>query len=428
MPRRFALWFPVFLLLLAASGADRAAAGEVEDILRAALALACAEPPLAVDDMAAALPGGAEAVDDKPLEMGGVSFGWRRSFDFAAGGRLRVIRFAPQGGLRRIDAEYAAPHGGARRPEMAVVAGPDCAVRDARRLTYDAEGRAETIEVLDPAFAPTGVTEPLNPPVPEGVDAVGVTVALIDSGVNYLLPMIAARLARDADGAALGFDYWDLDDRPFDANPARSPFFPQRHGTRVASVILSEAPNVRLIPYRYPRHTPARWADLIADAAAKGARVVNLAMGSNRADDWHGFVAAVKANEHVLFVVSAGNNGRDIDRRPVYPAAFNLDNMIVVTSADGFGAPAPGSNWGKRTVDLAVPGERIPVIDFSGTPTTASGASFAAPRVTALAARLAAAHPDWRAAELKSAIIARARMTDAAGPLTTRYGVLHPTR
>ncbi|MCH7888300.1 MAG: S8 family serine peptidase, partial [Proteobacteria bacterium] len=175
-----------------------------------------------------------------------------------------------------------------------------------------------------------------------------------------------------------------------------------------------------------PRPDPARWADLVADAAAVGARVVNLAMGSNRAADWGAFVAAVKANPHILFVVSAGNDGRDIDRRPVYPAAFNLDNMIVVTSADGFGAPAPGSNWGKRTVDLLVPGERVPVIDFAGARTTASGASFAAPRVTALAARLAAAHPEWRAAELKEAIIARARMTDAGGPPTTRYGVLDP--
>ena len=64
------------------------------------------------------------------------------------------------------------------------------------------------------------------------------------------------------------------------------------------------------------------------------------------------------------------------------------------------------------------------MIAFDGQPTTASGASFAAPRVTALAARLLAAHPDWRAAELKAAIIARARLIDATGRLTSRYGFL----
>ena len=108
---------------------------------------------------------------------------------------------------------------------------------------------------------------------------------------------------------------------------------------------------------------------------------------SNRPEPWRAFARAMADNPDILFVVSAGNDGRDLDRRPVYPAAFKADNMLVITSADGFGDPAPGSNWGKGTVDLLVPGERIPVIDFNGRAAFASGASFAAPRVTALAAQ-----------------------------------------
>ena len=49
-------------------------------------------------------------------------------------------------------------------------------------------------------------------------------------------------------------------------------------------------------------------------------------------------------------------------------------------------------------------------------------------RVTALAARLLATNPDWTTAELKNAIIARARLTDATGVLASRYGVLDPLR
>ena len=403
-----------------------ATAGEVEDALTAAVALACAEDVGDAAAMAAALPGGATALADAPMTMGEESFGWRRDFALGQTAILRITRLAPWGKLRRIEADYASVTGGAPRPEAAVIAGPDCRVHDARRLIYDAAGNAEAIEILDAALAPTGVREPLNPAVPDGTDPGGVTVALVDSGVNYLLPAIAAALARDASGRALGYDYWDLDDRPFDANPARSPFFPQRHGTRVASVILREAPAVRLVVYRYPRPDPARWADLVADAAAAGARIVNLAMGGNRTSDWAVFAEAARDHGDILFVVSAGNNGRDLDRKPVYPAAYAIDNMIVVSSADGFGQPAPGSNWGKGTVDILAPGERIPVIDFHGRATTDSGSSFAVPRVTALAARLAAAHPDWRAAELKAALIARARMIDGAGPLTTRYGLLDP--
>ncbi len=432
MARRSFNLVGLLAVVLGAVAPSQLVAGEIEAVLRSAVALACADQPGGGEDsaaaIAAALPGGAVVIAETPLKMGETSFGWRRRFALATGARLRLTRLAPFGTLRRIEAEYSAVHAGSPRPEVMVVAGANCRVSAARRLIYDADGRAEAIEVLDSEFAPTGKREPLNPPLPDGVDPGGVTVAVVDSGVNYLLPEIAQKLARDDRGKALGFDYWDLDDRPFDANPARSPFFPQRHGTRVASVILREAPSVRLIAYRYPRPDPARWSLLIADAAAKGARVVNVAMGSNRAEDWESFVAGLEAHAEVLFVVSAGNDGRDIDRRPVYPAAFNLDNMIVVTSADGFGAPAPGSNWGKRTVDLLVPGERVAVIDFAGRPSVASGASFAAPRVTALAARLAAANPEWRAPELKEAIISRARMTDASGPITTRYGFLDPLR
>ncbi len=408
-----------WLLIPVSAGAEPVAA-----LLKQAVALACVEEPLAADAMARALIPGARVASDEPLTMGDQNFGWRRQIILDGGVRLDITRLEPWGALRRIDIQYRA--GG--RPEIMVIANGNCAITAARRLRYGANGRAESIEILGPDLAPTGVSEPLNPAVPSGIDPGGVTVALIDSGVNYLLPEINRRLARDGQGGLLGYDYWDMDDRPFDANPARSPFFPQRHGTRVASVILGEAPDVRLIPYRYPRSDPARWADLVADAAANGARVVNMAMGSNRAEDWGDFVAAVEAQADILFVVSAGNDDRNIDRRPVYPAAFNLDNMIVVTSADGFGRPAPGSNWGKGTVDLAVPGERIAVTDFHGNPATASGSSFAAPRVTALAARLLAANPEWGATELKAAIIARARMTDAGGPPTTRYGFLDPAQ
>ena len=397
-----------------------AAAGTVTALLIKALDLACVEQPLDADAMAGALSAGARAARDDPLTMGEREFGWRRRFTLGDGGRLNITRIQPWGSLRRIEVQYAFHE----RPEMMIVAAGDCVINAARRLLYGADGRPHSIEILGPDLSPTGETLALDPPAPSGEDPGGVTVALIDSGVNYLLAKINAGLARDGDGKLLGYDYWDMDDRPFDANPARSPFFPQRHGTRVASVILAEAPGLRLIPYRYPRPDLSRMAALVADAAAQGARIVNLAMGSNQPEPWRAFARAMADNPDILFVVSAGNDGRDLDRRPVYPAAVTANNMLVITSADGFGDPAPGSNWGKGTVDLLVPGERVPVIDFNGRAALASGASFAAPRVTALAARLLMGNPEWTARQLKAAIIARARLVDGAGRLTSRYGFL----
>ena len=416
---------------LAALLAAAPAGGQSDDpakLLRAAIAIACEDELSDLADMARQLPGGATGLSHDTVELAGTRFGWRRLFRLDSGAGLEINRVAPGGRLRRLHADYLAPWPGGPRPAMTAIAGPDCVVHHGRRLSYGKQGSPETLELLDSGLAPTGEVEPLNPPVPAGQDPGGVTVALVDSGVNYLLPEIARSLARDAEGRALGYDFWDLDERPFDANPARSPFFPQRHGTRVASVLLDEAPRVRLIPYRYPRPDLSRMARLVRDAAAKGARVVGVSLGSNRRDEWASFEAAAEAAPEILFVVSAGNNGRDIDQTPVYPAALELDNMIVVSSADGFGDPAPGANWGTRTVDLLVPGERIPVIDFRGQPTRASGSSFAAPRVVALAARLLARHPEWDPAALKNAIFARATMSDAGGPPRVSQGLIADPR
>jgi subtilisin family serine protease len=324
-----------------------------------------------------------------------------------ANDRLLVVTATrAAGSLRRVT--YAVHDLTAERPIMILLAGGDCAPLHARAIRYDDDGTALELVLYAADLATGQAVEPLNPPIPEGTDPGGVTVAHIDSGVNYRLPQIAARLARDGDGRMLGRDLWDDDGRPFDGDTGRSPFFPIRHGTPVASLLVKEAPAVRLLPIRYPRPEMARMAEAVEIAAAAGARIVALPMGSRDPDDWAAFAEAAQAHQEILFVVSAGNDGRDIDAAPLYPASLPLDNMVVVTSADAFGRLAPGSNWGRASVDLMVPAEGIEVTDYRGARGTASGSSYAVPRVAALAARLLARNPDWVTATLKRALFARA--------------------
>jgi hypothetical protein len=155
----------------------------------------------------------------------------------------------------------------------------------------------------------------------------------VDSGVNYLLPEIASRLARTSDGEILGYDYWDLDRRPFDALPLPDPFFPDHHGTPIASLVLEEAPVAKLIPYRYPRRDMARMATLIEDAAGRGVRVMNLSLASRGRDEWLPFREAARTHPKMLFVIAAGNYDCSFEQELFYPAAFRLPNMVVVTSA-----------------------------------------------------------------------------------------------
>jgi hypothetical protein len=326
-----------------------------------------------------------------------------------------VTRIAPGGRLRELRAVHEAPAGSGKRPELLVVAGPDCAVRYGRRLEYSSDGRARALWFLHADLSPSGAGELLDAPVPAAPDPGGVAVAHVDSGVNYLLPGIASRLARDPDGAALGYDWWDMDRQPFDQDPSRSAFFPQRHGTRTASLLLEEAPHARLIPYRYPRPDMSRMTQVAEAAAKAGARIVVLSMGSNRRAEWDAYAQAASRHPEMLFIVSAGNDGRDLDREPVYPAALKLANQLTVSSSEDDGSLARGSNWGARSVDLLVPAERVLVTGFDGRRIFASGSSYAGARVGALAACLLAAHPQWRAKELREAILARAQAPRGEG-------------
>ena len=250
------------------------------------------------------------------------------------------------------------------------------------------------------------------------------SVALVDSGVNYMLPSIGERLARGPGGALIGYDFRDLDPRPFDAEFSISPFSVRRHGTQTASVILQDAPLARIAPFRYPRGHMERMADLVTAVAQHDIRIVNVSTGSARPEDWAAYEAAVRAHPRILFVASAGNGNLDLSESAVYPAALNLPNQLTVTSAKPDGSRAQGANYGSDLVDIAVPAEGRLGIDFEGNPKLVSGTSYAAARVSALAACLLGLHPEWGAAELKAAILAMSQALPEGSESYTRAGYL----
>ena len=98
--------------------------------------------------------------------------------------------------------------------------------------------------------------------------------------------------------------------------------------------------------------------DLIDHAQRTGVKIINMSMGLYSRDDWICFYDGAKEHPHILFVVSAGNDGFDIDSNPVFPASLDLENMVVVTSFDQFGRLPTQSNYGRGSVDLMVPAEK----------------------------------------------------------------------
>jgi hypothetical protein len=362
---------------------------------------------------------GFNLVTVEPLADSDAAIGLRALIE--GGGEISATVRLPGSPAQRTRVIHKPPPGTTGN-ELLVQCAPSCAIDLARLVERDGYGRpVRLVSYKDDPPTPAGV-EDLNPPVPSGADPGGIAVAAIDTGIAYTLPQFAGRLARDAEGRILGHDFHDDDDRPFDLDPSRPAVFPIRHGTAVASILLREAPDARLVPLRYPAGAPEKFGDMVEHIAAGPARIVAMPLGGARRDEWEPFADAARRHPEILFVVSAGNDGRDIDASPIYPAAFGLGNVLVVTSTDAFGRLAAESNWGARTVDIAVPGERIDVVDHRGAAGKASGSSYAVPRVAALAARMKSRNPELDAAAIKSAILGLAvPLGDASRPVAAGW-------
>lgn len=196
--------------------------------------------------------------------------------------------------------------------------------------------------------------------MPSGRDPGGVAVALVSTGIDYTLPAVAQRLARDGEGELIGWDLQDQDRRPFDKT--RGGTDPERggDGTLVASLLLG-GQTLRLVPVSVAPGDPVSLARALAFVAQTPARVAMLPMWGTARADWEPFRQAAVHFKDLLIVVPAGKS-----TEPVYPAALGLANVLVVVhgtaSADvaGFGGetgrlsgpPLATAAAGKAAADL----------------------------------------------------------------------------
>lgn len=97
----------------------------------------------------------------------------------------------------------------------------------------------------------------------------------------------------------------------------------------------------------------------------------------------------------ILFIAAAGNDGKNIDASPSYPASYSFenytyngklvsDNIIAVGSLwlDETKAVSTFSNYGAKSVDLFAPGQRIWSTVPNNSYANYSGTSMATPHVT----------------------------------------------
>lgn len=191
----------------------------------------------------------------------------------------------------------------------------------------------------------TAAAQDARPKVPPGRDPGGVAIALFSTGIDYTLPAIAARLARDGEGEIIAWDFESNDARPFDRSKGSSPAAWGGDATAIATAILQE-PAARLIAVRLLPEHPTTLARAIVFLSQTPARVAVIPMASSRKQDWEPFAQAAAHFQDMLFIVATGEA-----TEPSYPAALHLANVLAVppsrSSAEstGFGGaarPLPG--------------------------------------------------------------------------------------
>ena len=112
----------------------------------------------------------------------------------------------------------------------------------------------------------------------------------------------------------------------------------------------------------------------------------------------------------ILFVCAAGNDAKDLDHEPIYPAAgsADLDCVISVAATDRFDNLQPFSNYGRKTISVAAPGNGILGLGVAGQYAEHGGTSMAAAHVSGIAVLMVAHDPAFTPAEIKRRIISTA--------------------
>ena len=282
-----------------------------------------------------------------------------------------------------------------------------------------------------------------------------VVVVVIDTGIDYAHPDLAANMFRntadcnsnglDDDGNGYADDCHGIDT----ANDDSDPLDDNNHGTHTAGTIGAVGNNgvgvvgvnwnVKLMACKF---LSSSGSGSTADAvtcldyvALMKDRGFNIVATSN---SWGGggfsqaLADAIEAQRQrgILFVAAAGDDTNNNDASPHYPASYDLPNVISVAATTRTDAQSSFSNFGRRTVHVGAPGSSILSTTRNSGYSVFNGTSMATPHVAGVAALLKAHDPgrDWRA--IRSLIFAGGESTGAmagttiTGKRLNAYGAL----
>lgn len=267
------------------------------------------------------------------------------------------------------------------------------------------------------------------------------TVAVMDTGVDYLHPDLAANIntndGESGDGKETnGLDDdnngfvddvigWDFAGVNYQTSPPdNDPMDNHFHGTHVAGTAAGTGNNGEgvagvsmqsgIIPVKVldssGTGSSAQVAAGIAYAGKVGASVANGSFGSPA---WSQIeMDAIEQYPSTLYVFSAGNSNNDNDGdESAFPCSYPAANIVCVAASDPWDNRANFSSYGATTVDLAAPGKFITsakasvLTNIDDDYLTIDGTSMASPHVAGAAALLKSIEPTATPKAIKSALL-----------------------
>lgn len=292
-----------------------------------------------------------------------------------------------------------------------------------------------------------------------GVTGLGVTVAVIDTGIDPDHPAFAGVLVKGHDftrNVEGGSEKGDVDQSVIfvldssntvhvspstmtmlDPSTTAALDAPEYaafgHGTMVAGCIHLVAPRANIMPIKAFRADGSGYSSdvirAIYFAVDKGAKVINMSFSFATPSDEVARTIDYASSTGVISVGSAGNGGL---RTLVYPAARS--NVIGVAATRDDDVLTTFSNFGPELAWLAAPGEGIVTTYPYGSYAAGWGTSFSAPfaageatllaevysQITPAQAADAAAHAVWFSSEVRWG---RIDMPAAIAALRTALGL-----
>jgi len=272
-----------------------------------------------------------------------------------------------------------------------------------------------------------------------------VVVAVIDTGVDYTHPDLAANMwvnpgeiagnNIDDDGNGYiddiyGYDFANNDADPMDDN---------NHGSHVSGTIAAVGNNgvgvvgvswnasimaVKFLSASGSGSTSGAISSVLY-AANNGAKIMNNSWGGGGYSQALQDAITTADAAGALFVVAAGNSNSNNDTTPYYPANYSGPHIVVVAATDSSDGKAGFSSYGATTVDLGAPGVAILSTTPGNSYSSFSGTSMATPHVAGAAAVVLAANPGMTNVQLKAQILSNVDPIPSMAGITTTGGRLN---